>query len=68
MTVLAIIFPAFTGLLAGTTLSGDLKAPSKAIPRGTLGASVFSFAIFITTALFLAGSVMDHGLAQVGHR
>lgn len=34
--VFAIVFPAFTGMTAGVGLSGDLKKPGKAIPRGTI--------------------------------
>ncbi len=41
--VFTIVFPAFTGLVAGLGLSGDLRNPSKSIPRGTLLATGLRF-------------------------
>uniref|UniRef100_T1IQU6 SLC12A transporter C-terminal domain-containing protein n=1 Tax=Strigamia maritima TaxID=126957 RepID=T1IQU6_STRMM len=46
----SVFFPATTGILAGANISGDLKDPSKAIPRGTLLAIVLST---ITYVLFV---------------
>ncbi|PVD19572.1 hypothetical protein C0Q70_20062 [Pomacea canaliculata] len=46
--IFAIYFPSATGILAGANISGDLKNPSKAIPRGTF------LAILITTIVYLA--------------
>ncbi len=48
--VLAIIFPAFTGMTAGVGLSGDLKNPSRSIPAGTLAATVTGMVIYIFVA------------------
>uniref|UniRef100_A0A8C4RHU9 Solute carrier family 12 member 10, tandem duplicate 3 n=1 Tax=Erpetoichthys calabaricus TaxID=27687 RepID=A0A8C4RHU9_ERPCA len=44
----SIFFPSATGILAGANISGDLKDPAVAIPKGTL------MAIFWTTVSYLA--------------
>ncbi|VDP10429.1 unnamed protein product [Soboliphyme baturini] len=46
-TLLAIYFPAATGFLAGVNISGDLRKPEKAIPKGTL------LSLLCTTILYL---------------
>ncbi|XP_010115776.1 PREDICTED: solute carrier family 12 member 3-like, partial [Chlamydotis macqueenii] len=43
----SIFFPSATGILAGANISGDLKDPAVAIPKGTL------MAIFWTTMSYL---------------
>jgi amino acid transporter len=62
--VFAIIFPAFTGVAAGRGLSGDLKDPRKAIPLGTLGATVVGFVVYFFIALKLAASASPADLAS----
>lgn len=44
--VFAICFPAFTGMTAGVGLSGDLRNPAKAIPVGTILATVTGIIIY----------------------
>ncbi|XP_059362989.1 solute carrier family 12 member 1 [Carassius carassius] len=46
-SVFAIFFPAATGILAGANISGDLRDPQAALPKGTL------LAIFITGVTYL---------------
>lgn len=60
--VFAIIFPAFIGMTAGVGLSGDLKDPGKAIPRGTISATILSFIIYFFIAYKLAISAPNERL------
>ena len=62
-TVFAICFPAFTGMIAGLGLSGDLKNPQKSIPLGTIGATLAGMIIYALVAVKLAQSVTPDALA-----
>ncbi|MBN1599538.1 MAG: amino acid permease [Bacteroidales bacterium] len=62
--VFTIIFPAFTGLAAGLGLSGDLKDPKTAIPRGTLLATFVGLVVYIAVAYKLAISFTPTELAD----
>lgn len=63
-TVFAIIFPAFTGMTAGVGLSGDLKDPGKAIPLGTMAATLCGMVIYVFIAYKLAVSAEPQDLAD----
>ncbi len=62
--VFAIFFPAVTGVLAGASMSGELKDPRSSIPRGTLAAVGLSFVIYLGLAVFLASRVSAAELVQ----
>lgn len=62
--VFTIIFPAFTGLAAGLGLSGDLKDPKTAIPRGTILATVVGLFVYLGVIYKLAISFSPEELAD----
>ena len=52
-----IFFPAVTGFTAGVAMSGDLKNPSKSIPRGTMLAILTGLIVYISLAFYLNASI-----------
>ena len=63
-TVFATCFPAFTGMIAGLGLSGDLKNPQRSIPLGTIAATFTGMAVYILVAVKLAQSATPEALAN----
>lgn len=59
-TIFAVFFPAVTGIMAGLSLSGDLRDPKTSIPLGTLAAVLTGFVIYllVPTLLFWGADPM----------
>lgn len=60
----AIFFPAMTGVESVVSLSGDLKSPSRSLPRGAISATVVAFLTYLAVAIFLAYHVPLERLAS----
>lgn len=56
----AVFFPAATGLMAGVSMSGELKDPRKSIPRGTMAAITVGFVVYMAFPIWFA---MNYGNA-----
>jgi len=52
--IFAVFFPAVTGIMAGVSLSGDLRNPARDIPRGTIAAVLAGFAVYLIVPVILA--------------
>jgi hypothetical protein len=52
-----ILFPATGGIFAGASMSGDLKNPSKSIPKGTLYALATTFVLYTLVIFAMATTI-----------
>ncbi|KAL3108614.1 hypothetical protein niasHT_015536 [Heterodera trifolii] len=55
--IMAIYFPAVTGILTGTNMSGDLANPQKSIPWGTIAAQLTTTIIYFSLAFVFGATI-----------
>ena len=63
-TIFAVFFPAVTGIMAGISLSGNLKDPRTSIPQGTMSAIGLTMVIYILLAYWLSRVATPEELVQ----
>ncbi|KAL2867976.1 putative cation chloride cotransporter [Aspergillus lucknowensis] len=57
-----ILFPATGGIFAGASMSGDLKNPSKSIPKGTLYGLAMTFVLYALVIFAMAATLTRDSL------
>ncbi|EEP79900.1 conserved hypothetical protein [Uncinocarpus reesii 1704] len=57
-----ILYPATGGIFAGASMSGDLKDPSRSIPRGTLSGLGLTFVTYSVVIIVLASTATRESL------
>ncbi len=61
-TGFAVFFPAVTGVMAGLSLSGDLKTPGRSIPIGAIAATLTGFLVYLVIPVVLSASASAYEL------
>ncbi|CAL4065736.1 unnamed protein product, partial [Meganyctiphanes norvegica] len=64
-SVFAVFFPAVTGIIAGANMSGDLKDPGTAIPKGTLAAILTTFITYIIYPIMVSAAVVRDATGNI---
>ncbi|KAE8147679.1 cation chloride cotransporter [Aspergillus avenaceus] len=57
-----ILFPATGGIFAGASMSGDLRNPSRSIPKGTLSGLALTFVTYTIVIFAMASSITRESL------
>lgn len=57
--VFAVFFPAVTGIESGLSMSGDLKDPTRSLPRGTILAVLVSYVVYLSIPITLHVFAID---------
>jgi len=66
-SAVSLFFPCFTGILSGADRATSLRKPEKSIPRGTIGAVVLSFLMYLSyMGLWAAVGTRDYLLGDSG--
>lgn len=59
-----VLFPATSGILSGASMSGDLRNPSKSIPKGTVWAVLTTAIAYLIVILSMAASITRQSLVK----
>ncbi|XP_032392331.1 solute carrier family 12 member 1 [Etheostoma spectabile] len=64
-SVFSIFFPAATGILAGANISGDLRDPQAAIPKGTLLAILITGITYLAVGICVSATVVREATGNI---
>ncbi|XP_054270805.1 bumetanide-sensitive sodium-(potassium)-chloride cotransporter-like [Macrosteles quadrilineatus] len=64
-SVFAVFFPAASGFLAGANISGDLRDPTGALPKGTILSIVITTTSYVVMAFMMGASVLRDASGKV---
>ena len=63
--IFAVFFPSVIGIFAGASMSGDLRDPNAAIPKGTFLAILTTSSVYSILILFLGFTVLPHATGKL---